>query len=204
MQHGEINMNFNMVIAIDVDDTLGDFSSAFIKYIKKIKKRDVDIHDLKLEEWWQAWGNTPENTNKIIYEFLESDDVMRMRPRIGAIRALKILKQAGHKLYVITGRPAKVHDRTKEWVKNNLPDVFEEVFCTDFHIVNHGTETKGKIAQKIGASVLIDDYPGYAKECAELGINVLLMDSFWNHSYNEEKGIERVKNWDEVLNKLNL
>lgn len=35
--------------------------------------------------------------------------------------------------------------------------------------------------RSIGASVLIDDNPGYAVECAEAGINVLLYD--WNHGY---------------------
>ena len=35
--------------------------------------------------------------------------------------------------------------------------------------------------RSIGASILIDDNPSYAVECAEAGINVLLYD--WNHSY---------------------
>ena len=33
----------------------------------------------------------------------------------------------------------------------------------------------------IGAEVLIDDNPGYAQECAEAGIHVLLYD--WQHGY---------------------
>jgi hypothetical protein len=35
--------------------------------------------------------------------------------------------------------------------------------------------------RSIGASILIDDNPGYAVECAEAGINVLLYD--WNEKY---------------------
>ncbi|MEA3450036.1 MAG: hypothetical protein U9Q85_03635 [Patescibacteria group bacterium] len=193
-----------MIIAIDIDDTLGDFSSAFIKHIKKTKHKDVEIHDLKVGEWWNAWGGTREKANEIIYEFLYSENSMQMRTRVGAVRALKILKQARHTLYIITGRPAKVHDRTKKWVKDNLPDVFEEVFCTDFHIVNHGTESKGAIAERIGASVLIDDFPGYAQECLDKGMRVLLFESFWNHGFKETKGITRVNNWDEALEQLKI
>jgi 5'(3')-deoxyribonucleotidase len=85
-----------MVIAIDVDDTLGDLSSVFIKYVKKAKNQDVNIQDLQTENWWQAWGSTREEANQIIYEFLHSEDSMEMRPRVGAVRALKILKQQGH------------------------------------------------------------------------------------------------------------
>eukprot|EP00951_Prasinocladus_malaysianus_P005852 scaffold41197_cov40-Prasinocladus_malaysianus.AAC.1 len=40
---------------------------------------------------------------------------------------------------------------------------------------------KSEICKSIGAHVLIDDNPGYALECAEAGIHVLLYD--WNLSY---------------------
>ena len=191
-----------MVIAIDLDDTLGDFSSAFIKFIKKTRKHDVDIHDLAVEEWWRAWGDDQKSANETIYEFLYSEDAGRMRPKIGAVRALKILKQAGHQLYIITGRPFKVHELTKKWVADNLPAVFEDIFCTDFHIVNHGAETKGSIAARISAKILIDDYPGYAQECLARGIKVLLMESFWNNGYEAPAGVEKVENWQTVLRKI--
>ena len=51
-----------MVIAIDVDDTLGDLSSVFIKYVKKTRNKDVNIQDLRTEDWWRAWevlGRSP-------------------------------------------------------------------------------------------------------------------------------------------------
>lgn len=40
---------------------------------------------------------------------------------------------------------------------------------------------KSDICKAVGASLLIDDNPSYAMECAAAGINVLLYD--WNRSY---------------------
>lgn len=37
------------------------------------------------------------------------------------------------------------------------------------------------LCREIGATVLIDDNPRYAVECASAGIDVLLYD--WNHGY---------------------
>lgn len=188
-----------MQIAIDIDDVLADFSEGFIKHIKKVKGVNVEIHDLKVAEWWKAWGKTLEESTKTIYEFLQSEDIMKVEPKTGAIRALKLLKQKGHKLTVITGRPANVHEKTRQWVHDNLPNVFEEVYCTDFHIVNNGKLTKGGICEEIGADLLIDDYPGYAKECLDKGIQVLLFDSFWNHGFELLPGLTRIHNWEEAL-----
>lgn len=191
-----------MIIAIDVDDVLGDFSEAFIKFIKHQHDVNVDIHNLKVAQWWQAWGHTQEEANAMIFDFLESDEVMHIKPKTGAVRALKILKHAGHVLYVITGRPAKGQERTKQWVHDNMPEVFEKIFCTDFHLVSGGEMTKGSICKQIGAQALVDDFPGYAEECLAAGVRVLLFDSFWNQGYALLAGMTRVHNWDEVIREI--
>ena len=61
---------------------------------------------------------------------------------------------------------------------------------------------------QVGAEVLIDDNPGYAKECAVAGIHVLLFD--WDLGYPWSKtedgpahrNIKRVGQWEEVEESL--
>lgn len=188
-----------MLIAIDIDDVLADFSEGFIKYLKHAHNRDVEIHDLKIEEWWSAWGKSQDQAVETIQEFLKSKQVSELEPKDGAARALKLLKQAGHKLVVITGRPVAAHKMTRQWVHDNLPAVFDEVYCTDFHIVNHNPMTKGTICAELGVDILVDDYPGYARECVGQGVTVLLFESFWNHGFEPTPGIIPVSNWSQVL-----
>ena len=70
---------------------------------------------------------------------------------------------------------------TVEWIETHFPGIFQ-----DIHFGNHWAKegksvSKSEICKRIGASCLIDDNPGYALECAEKGIDVLLYD--WNLDY---------------------
>lgn len=58
------------------------------------------------------------------------------------------------------------------------PSCASQIF-SEVHFGNHfakegASRKKSDICRAIGAEVLIDDNPTYAKECAEAGIHVLL------------------------------
>lgn len=72
-------------------------------------------------------------------------------------------------------------DETIAWIEMHFPGIFK-----DIHFGNHWAKegkslSKSEICRNIGAHCLIDDNPGYAIECAEAGINVLLYD--WKMEY---------------------
>ncbi len=191
-----------MIIAVDIDDVLADFTGSFRKYLRKEKGVYVRGRDLKVADWWRAWGKTEKEAVKTIFAFLHSPYLLSTKPTRGAKTAMRKLKKDGHKLFVITGRPLAVEPITVKWVERNFPDIFTDIYCTDFHIVKHGKNTKGKICRLIKADLIIDDYPGYARECVANGTKVLLFASPWNRAYKAEAGIIKVKNWRQVLSKI--
>jgi hypothetical protein len=110
-------------------------------------------------------------------------------------------------LAVVTSRQHVIRQPTLDWLDTHfgLP-----LFDAGVHFGNHwaleGKSTsKSQLCGAIGASVLVDDNPGYAAECAEAGIRVLLYD--WEGSYPWAKpppavashpNVEVVRDWEEV------
>ena len=78
------------------------------------------------------------------------------------------------------------------------------------HFGNHyalegESRKKSEICAAIGAQVLIDDNPGYALDCAEAGMQVLLFDWHLNYPWAKTEGngpshpnITRVADWAAV------
>lgn len=64
--------------------------------------------------------------------------------------------------------------------------------------------------REVGATLLIDDNPGYAMECAQQGMRVLLFDWELNYAWSKTKDgpthplITRVKDWEDVEMQLLL
>lgn len=192
-----------MIIGVDIDDVLADFSNTFIDYIQKKHQIRVRKHNLCYFEWYKAWGKTEEEAVAMIYEFLHSREFLSIKPKPGAKEVLWKLKKLGHRFIAITGRPATVDKKTKSWLNKHFPKIFDDYYCTDFHIVKGGKQTKGTICAQLGVDLLIDDYAGYARECVRKKIDVLLFKSPWNHNAKLIKGMTRVNNWEEVFQVIN-
>ena len=108
---------------------------------------------------------------------------------------------------VVTSRQHVIHQPTLDWLDAHfgLP-----LFDAGVHFGNHwaleGKSTsKSQLCDAIGASVLVDDNPGYAAECADAGMKVLLYD--WQGGYpwakhppavGEHPNVEVVRDWGEV------
>ena len=192
-----------MILAIDIDEVLADFSAGLVKYYKKqhgIKLRNFNIDNT---EWWQAWGGTKEGAIGRVYEFVHSNAIMAIKPIKGSRRGIKELKKLGHDLLVVTGRPMAVLEKTVDWLERFYPKVFRGVYSTDFHIVNKGKENKGDICARKGVKLMIDDYYAYCLEALEHNIPTLLYSSSWNKDKKLPTGMTRVNNWQEIVDHIN-
>ena len=90
---------------------------------------------------------------------------------------------------------------TYNQVNKYFPNIFSDVIFSSNHYTrakNCG-KTKAEICEDLKISYIIDDSLVYTKECAQKGIETILLDSPWNQNgINEIKGITRVKNWFEI------
>ncbi len=94
-----------MRIGIDFDEIITDSLSVIIelhnaKYGTKLKKEDFHSY-----RFWEIWGGTKEEAVRKVHEFMETDRFAHMSPVAGSLKVLRALKESGHELYIITGRP---------------------------------------------------------------------------------------------------
>lgn len=191
-------------VAVDVDEVLGRFVHTLNRFCKDHYEMEYHEKDYFIYEFAKIWNCSQEHSNHIVHEFFKSQHFNDGIPVIpGALEALTRM-QASHELVVVTSRQHVIQEATLEWIDRHYEGVFQEVYFGNHFALEGVSRRKSEICKAIGASVLIDDNPGYAMECAEAGINVLLYD--WNLDYPWSKLapgkmhplITIVRDWEEV------
>ena len=187
-----------MIIAVDLDDVLADSLRAFIEfynenYNKKLKYEDFTAYTLN-----EIMGMPREEENKILEKFDNGGYFEKIKPIEGAVEAIKKLSKK-HKIIIITSRTKDKEEKTKKWVEK-----FFGKYDIYFIRQNYSgkSKTKAEICKEIKAEILIEDYLGYAENCAKNGIKVLLFDYPWNQKKDLGKLIKRIKSWEEIVSEI--
>lgn len=192
-------------VAVDVDEVLGRFLYTLNQFCQEEYGIHHEISEFFIYEYKQIWKCSQEESTHRVHSFFKHPLFLDGIPVIpGAFEALTRLSDHCD-LVVVTSRQHAIQDVTLEWIDRHFPGLFQEVYFGN-HFAQHGaSRSKSEICKSIGASVLIDDNTGYAMDCAEAGIDVLLYD--WDLSYPWSKFpadkpmhplITVVRNWDEA------
>jgi uncharacterized protein len=190
------------VIAIDIDEVLGTFADGFTEYHNEKYGTEVNVSDIEDYHGFNVnFGIEQKEIGKRVMDFWQETESKTIFPIEGAKEALKKLKEEGNILHVITARPETAKELTNKWLDEHFPDLFESITFTS-HFSSDNPKTKGEVCVEIGAEILIEDCHSYALSAAERGIKVFLFDYPWNLKQEIPVGVTRVKNWDEVLEKI--
>lgn len=191
------NIHLYMRIGIDIDEVLADMLTAIIEFHNEtygtaVMRGDV-VHYLG-----DVLGDREEECTRKIFEFFETDHFAAVAPVAGAFPALRILKDLGHELVVITARPESISAKTQAWVDRYYPELFSGIYFGNRHAPTGDVRTKSQLCLAAGADVLIEDDLYHANECAANGIAVLLFDYPWNQGVLPDR-VQRVFSWDDVI-----
>lgn len=191
-----------MLIAIDLDEVLSDFTSSFIKYYNKKFGASLKLEDFSTYKYWDVLGVTKEEAIRRVYEYYETDAFLNLPVVSGAIEGINILKKK-HKLVILTSRPDDIIKETEKWVSTNFSNTFSKIYFTN-HLSKNGIPRKKEdVCSSLGVDILIEDVIDFAVGCASEKTKVLLLNCPWNENYKLPKGIYRVKNWKEIVKKVN-
>jgi uncharacterized HAD superfamily protein len=176
-----------MIIGIDMDDVLVEYVKAFLEFYNERNKANLSY------EKFTNIANSVDKNNS----FFRSDYFKKMELCKGVTNAIKKLAEK-NSLFIVTSRQIEWKDATEKLVNENFPNCFRGIFYAgDIH----KGEGKKKTDIYNGMDLVIEDNRGHALECAKSGIKVFLLEKPWNKDV-EHVNIIKVKNWDEILNKV--
>ena len=191
-----------MKIAIDIDDTLADFSPVFIKYLNKKYNKSFKLDNFDHSIWWDVLKIEKKEIISILYDFYDDEKFKTIIPIKGAVDAVNKLSLK-HELICITARAKTTEKDTFSWIKKYFGELISEIFITDLHMFNDGKISKGSICIEQGVDLLIDDLPKFNVECSQNGIKTFLFDRPWNQEVKGVKNLKRVYSWKEIVEILN-
>ena len=205
MEEGIENMN-SLKIGIDIDDVIAEFRKGFLDYYKR-QGNDFDF--------WKAYSAY--SVKEFFYDSEQVDrdvDHFHYLPELeeldlveGSSEIINNLNEQ-HEIVFITSRPKEHKEATKRYMKKYFPDELKIIHSEEMDKnVGRGGDivTKGDICEEEGVDVMIEDNPRYARDCAERGIFVFVLEKPWNEEqdFEDYRNIEKISHWNEILDKLN-
>lgn len=166
------NRSRKLVLGIDIDGVLADFTSGYIKKLMEASGKEDLLRGEEPPCWYWATvvGYTPEE-DKAAWKLITSDPKFwaTLRPTLQAAQALQILTEAyltGHRVYFLTDRPGvNTHQQSMVWLMNNGYGAFPQVLVT---------ADKGPVAKGLGLTHLIDDK---IENCEQVAASTLKINS---------------------------
>lgn len=189
------------VIAIDIDDVLGDETEAVRLFVNQhlglnLSRQDYLVDGEYKGYWESIWGTAREQGEEVYEAYVASGSKYNHVPVEGAIDAIAQLKRR-YKLVIVTARGERHVENTHRWLVQHYADAFSHV---EFMPLWGDDVTKAHIAGTHGASYLIDDNYDHCRIAAEAGMEALLFGEYgWSRTREIHPGITRVKNWTAVL-----
>lgn len=173
-----------MVIFVDQDNVLNDFTTGFILYLNELYGLDIKLEKENCKKY-----SILENINNIgpevIYEpvFNAEGFWYFLKPLEGSIEVMELLCKK-HEVYIVTSpwksSPICIPEKIA-WTKKHLPffDIDNIIFCNNKSLL-HG-------------DVIIDDAPHYIKN------NNCKKTIIYDYPYNRDIASDcRVNSWEDI------
>lgn len=193
------NSEKRLKIGIDIDEVIVEFFKEYIPLFNQKFNENISFEDLKSYQLWDISDVSKEDSLNLTKEFQDSEFFENMELVEGAKEAIFNLSN-NYNIYFITSRPDNIRDKTTVFLRRLFGNLkFSLHFSGE---VWGNLISKSQICVKEGINLMVEDNSDYALDCAEKGIKVFLLEKPWNKRYKEHENIIKVKNWEEILEKL--
>jgi uncharacterized HAD superfamily protein len=174
-----------MIIGIDIDNVIADTEKRLRRLLHEEMGITLNREDIRNYSLENIAGIRREEMSFILDRFGNGSIFLDVEVIEGAVETIGLLKEKGHRIALVTSRPDKVRDITREWLEGNGIPYDELYFASN-------TKVNG-----IPYDLFLEDQDNFACELAEDGTFVLLFDAPWNRDV-EHVNIERVYSWQDV------
>jgi len=191
-----------MIIGVDMDSVLADIIPPMVAFHNEEYGTNLVSADHSDYNLTKVWNVAEDEVLRRVMRFYESHHFERTQPIRGAVEGITKLAQL-HTLYLITARPVSIEHMTDSWLNKYLPGKFDKVLHTN--LVSNKGETKIKksaLCTKHHVEIMIEDCVEYARDIAEAGVPVLLLEARWNRDHVPQDNITAVPTWKEVVQEI--
>ena len=184
-----------MKIGIDLDGVVFDSEKELRVYSELYDMIDLkqnsktDNRELKFQDRFQ-WTEkeTEDFLKKYHKQIIEESNFMP-----GVKRVLKLLKEEGNSLILITARGGINKDMikiTEERLKENGMDIFDKYYWA--------TENKEEVCKEENIDIMIDDFCKNCESIANSKIKTIYLKDAPSYDLEENKYIKVLYNWGEI------
>lgn len=190
----------SMRIGIDIDGVLTNYENFIKAYGTKYSyENNISMQELDFTQYDEkkAFHWTKEQYRDFWTKYLLWY-ATKYLARENASEVLQILKNEGHKIYIITARNnEELPDDKKEQMKQIVKQWLEENHILYDQLIFSG-ESKLSVCMENKIEIMVDDSPFVLEEVGKC-IPVICFDAEYNKNI---KGMERIHSWYELLNKI--
>ncbi|HEX8763293.1 MAG TPA: hypothetical protein VF733_06090 [Candidatus Saccharimonadales bacterium] len=187
-------------IAVDCDDVLVPTAELLVRHYNKTYGTNLVLANFYSTDP-ELWGvDDYAVAIERIHTYLLTEEYQKTKPFQEAIDAISVLGKH-HDLHVVTARSDILAHATTDMLTLYFPELFKTIEFTNFF--GKAQRGKAQVCQALGADLLIDDNLHHTESVARCGMDALLFGHYpWNQADITLPNIHRVKNWDEVLERL--
>jgi len=188
-------------IGIDLDEVLAEFNLLFLDYFNQTKNTNWKFKDITDNHFENIFDISFEEIKQILNNFSKEGHISNIIPVENSVSSIEKLSKECE-LFIITARPKEEDKETREWIVKNFKSNFKEIYSVG---ISHGGKVfknKGEFVQELGLNFFIEDMIKHAIDISKRNIKVFLLDKPWNQEENLPENIYRVKDWNEILQKI--
>ena len=125
----------------DLDDTLIDFISAFLKFYNEEYRTNHEKREFHNYRFWEILGGTRERMIQIVHAFHETNFAKSVTAIDGAREMIQRLHNDWHENYIVTSRPEYTQNQTQAIVENIFGGHIKDIYFAN-HYAHHGAPKK--------------------------------------------------------------
>lgn len=194
-----------MRIYVDMDDVLCETAAALCILAEREFGKSVRYGDVRSFDLQEVFGLTDGEMERFRVVSHERGSILGYPQTPGAADGVRALVAAGHRVDIVTGRPAFTHRDTSEWLRTaglgDLPVTYVDKYGRSFASGPDDPPTvdMGELEAR-RYDVVIDDSPVVLRRLAEwTRSRILVFSRPWNEAFPLAANMTRVRGWPDVL-----
>lgn len=193
-----------MRIYVDMDDVLCETAATLCELAEREFGRSVRYCDVRSFDLQEVFGLTDGEMERFCVVSHERGSILGYPQTPGAADGVRALAAAGHRVDIVTGRPAFTHRDTSEWLRiaglGGFPVTYVDKYGRSFASgpEDPPTVTMDELETRRYEAV-IDDSPVVLRRLARwTRSRVLVFSRPWNESFPLAANMTRVRGWPDV------